>query len=86
MMCVLSTNLILAFSASNVEKDMACGSVQVCIIFFLKKKKRKKKIQVIGMRCRGFFCTIIREKKNQNGIFQTDILFSSNVQQIPTQQ
>jgi hypothetical protein len=57
-------------------------------LFFLKnKKKRKKKIQVIGMRCRGFFfCTIIREKKNQNGIFQTDILFSSNVQQIPTQQ
>ena len=86
MMCVLSTNLILAFSASNVEKDMACGSVQACIIFFLKKKRGKRKSKLFGMRCRGFFCTIIREKKNQNGIFQTDILFSSNVQQIPTQQ
>jgi len=42
MMCVLSTNLILAFSASNVEKDMACGSVQACIIFFFKKKKEEK--------------------------------------------
>jgi len=42
MMCVLSTNLILAFSASNVEKDMACGSVQACIIFLKKKKKEEK--------------------------------------------
>jgi hypothetical protein len=60
---------------------------KLALFFFKKKKKRgKRKSKLFGMRCRGFFCTIIREKKNQNGIFQTDILFSSNVQQIPTQQ
>jgi hypothetical protein len=58
-------------------------------LFFLKKKKKEEKENPSYWHALSrvfFFCTIIREKKNQNGIFQTDILFSSNVQQIPTQQ